>query len=149
MKEIVVSQENLIVAMNCAITEKNKNLPELMDLFLDMNSINEEGNIVINNNSIANYILIKNNIENECELVSINDLALSLARSIYEYNHEMRKSLQKYYRMMIDAMINNNDIEIVSEIIMNDQKVIDYIKKYETLDDYIVKLKGKKKSKER
>lgn len=146
-KKIFVEHEDLITAMTRAKKEKNELiLSELMDLFINFDSTNEEGYLEINNNSsVAIFIKNTKGIFNEQSFINPSILAFALSRAIYEYNYEMKKIIQKYLVALMDAKINKEDPEVIINLIYDDEKVTNYIKKFATLDDYINKKEKHKK----
>ena len=142
MENILVENEDLVLAMDKAKKENNDILNDLMDSFLDMNNINENGEIEVSS-VLAKYITeAKIN-----SLITSDSLGMALARSIYECNHEMCKKLKKYFRNYIDTLVNNEDISVVVNIIMDDEELVNYINKYNSTDEYIKYLIKKRTSK--
>lgn len=138
-KNILVEPEDLVTAMTKAKKEKNNFiLSQLMDLFIEFEAISEEGYIKIKNNSlIADYIKNTKGVFSEDNFITPNILALALSRAIYEYNHEMKKVIQKYLVALMDAKVKKEDPQVVINLILDDEKVANYIMKFTTFDDYI------------
>lgn len=135
---ILIEPEDLIIAMQQAKKEKNNICIKLQDLFISNNKINDQGLYKVKNNSdIYKYLKKVKGIIFEEEYITLDVIATSLARAIYECNHEMEKALKKYFRLLMDNKINKEDNKLVIDLILADQKVIDYIKKYDSFDDYI------------
>lgn len=138
-KHLLIEHEDLIIAMTRAKNEKNNSvLSKLMNLFIDFSNISEEGYLELNkNDDIAIYIMNTKGVFVEESLITPNLLALALSRAIYEYNHEMKKIIQKYLIALMDAKIKEEDPQVVINLILDDKKVSDYITKFATYDDYI------------
>lgn len=135
---ILIEPEDLIIAMQKAKVEQNDICLKLQDLFLG-NEISDEGLYKVKKNTnIYKYLKTVNGIEFENEFITLNVLALSLSRSIYECNHEIEKLLKKYFRLLMDAKINQENEKLVIDLIEHDEKVMEYIKKYDSFDDYIM-----------
>lgn len=133
---ILVDHEDLVIAMDNAKRENHPFLNKLMDLFLDINSVTTDNKIIVKD-KLATYILNMNNICIKEDLVSLESLSRCLSIAIYECNHEMKRTIQKYFRNLMDAEINHQDTSVIINIIMSDEKVMEYITKYEKFDDYI------------
>lgn len=136
---ILIEPEDLIVAMQDAKYKDSDIFIKLQDLFISTEKMTDAGLYKIKKNSnIYKYLKTVNGIVFEEEFITVDVLATSLARSIYECNHEMEKYLKKYFRLLLDTKINQEDSKIVIDLILLDQKGIDYIKKYDSFDDYVV-----------
>lgn len=137
-KFILIESEDLILAMQKAKQDGNNILYSLMDLFTSNNKVNDEGLFKVNSDSkVANYLKNIEGVVFEEELITPDVLGIALARSIYECNHEMEKSLKKYLRLLMDTIINKEDKKIVIDLIINDERLIDYINKYDSLESYL------------
>lgn len=66
-----------------------------------------------------------------------NILRDALTRSYYEFNHEMKNKLSIYFRKYLDNEINGIDNTILKQEIINDKELLEYIKKYDDLDEYL------------
>ena len=132
MKKVLIESEDLVFAMDKAKKENDIILNDLMDAFLDMDNSVSDTKLTVNS-EIANYIK-KVKIDS---IITADSLAISLSRSIYEYNHEMTKKLKKYYRNYIDTLVKEDDISIVINLIVDDKEVVDYMNKYNSTDEFI------------
>ena len=135
---VLVESEDLIIAMQQANANKDDIFPKLEDLFSSDEGMTDEGLYKIKSNSkIYKYLKTVDSIVFEGEFITLDLLAISLARSIYECNHEMEKYLKNYFRLLSDIKINNDDEKLVINLILADDKVMKYINKYNSTDDYI------------
>lgn len=79
--------------------------------------------------------------------ITIEMLSFALTRSMNECNHTMRNDLNKYIHQYFDNIENSISNDALIYKILNDKKIITYIKKYTSWEDYEMDLKEKKKSK--
>lgn len=70
-------------------------------------------------------------------LINADILKDALARSYYEFNHEMKTKLSNYFRKFVDNEIHGIDNKILKEEIINDKILLDYIKKYDDFNQYL------------
>jgi len=134
---VLLDGEDIIKASK-TLSKNNPLYKSLIDFFSDFNSCDELGNYRLKKTSrLFNYIKSVEGVIYFKEYITLQTLSLALSRAIYEYNHEMKKKLTKYLRALMDAKINDQEIEITKNIISNDETVMNYIEKYESLDDYI------------
>lgn len=61
----------------------------------------------------------------------------ALARSYYEFNHEMKNKLSIYFRKFVYNEINGIENDILKQEIINDKDLLEYIKKYDDFSMYI------------
>ena len=66
-----------------------------------------------------------------------NVLKDALARSYYEFNHEMKNKLSNYFRKYVDNEINGISNDIIKQEIVNDKELLEYIKKYDDFTTYL------------
>ena len=79
--------------------------------------------------------------------ITIEMLSFALTRSMNECNHTMRNDLNKYIHQYFDNVENSVSNDALIYKILNDKKIITYIKKYTSWEDYEMDLKEKKKCK--
>ena len=110
-------------------------------------------------NSVAYDILKRNkNIINGDTYINPTMLSEAFTRAAIEFNYEMRDRLFKYLKRYVDNMATNKDNEPLVQKILCDDKVMEYVHRYENFEDYTKhiigtridkhKLKNKQKQKE-
>lgn len=67
----------------------------------------------------------------------------ALARSYYEFNHEMKNKLSIYFRKYVTNEINGTDNDIIKHEIINDKELFEYIKKYDNFQMYLEEMINK------
>lgn len=159
----LVEYTDILVGLNYASKYEDEKINNLLkDLFLDVENediyIGEKHYKKLTTNSeVVKYLKEKVKILDYDNFIDQNILKDALVRAYYEFNHEMKNKISKYFRTYIDNEINGIDNEIIKNEIINDKKLLEYIKQYDTFDSYIEskininlninKNKGKKKSK--
>lgn len=136
-KYVLLDGEDIIKASKTL--NKNDSLyKNLINFFSDFNSCDELGNYRLEKTSaLFDYIKNVEGVIYLKEYITLQSLSLALSRAIYEYNHEMKKKLTKYLRALMDSIINNQEVETIKNIIASDDKLMNYIEKFDSLDDYI------------
>ena len=89
------------------------------------------------NHEVIQYLLDYDLIMNYNLLITRDHLKDALIRSYYEFNHEMKQKLTYYFRRFIDNEIKGISNKVVIQEILNDEKVIAYIKRYDDFDMYM------------
>lgn len=137
-----VGLEDILTAITLATDEKIKQ--ELSVLFKS-ESYNEVNKIRISKKSNI-YKAIKNTkgVINGDEHITPSILSEALSRAIYEFNYDMKKKLLEYFRKFMDNLALNQSNELLVHQILCDEKVINYIRKYDSLDDYVNELAEKR-----
>lgn len=137
-KYVIIDGEDIIVAMKKAKINNDPILNKLMNIYNGFDENFEPGKYMIkSDNLIFNYIKNTEGVIYEEDYITLQSLSFALARAIYEYNHDIKKSIIKYFRLLMDARINQEETTIVKNLIADDQKVMYYINKFESFDQYI------------
>ncbi|MFV0249642.1 MAG: hypothetical protein ACK5HP_01190 [Bacilli bacterium] len=75
-------------------------------------------------------------IQNWDETVDENRIKEALARSVVEYNHTMKKMLEKYLRKLNECKKSGGNSNIVSQEIIENKQLFDYIKQYDSFNEF-------------
>ena len=89
------------------------------------------------NSEEVKFLIEKVGIIDNRTYIDYNILKDALARSYYEFNHEMKNKLSSYFRKFVDNEINGISNTILIEEIINDKKLLEYIKKYDDFNEYL------------
>lgn len=129
-----VTLEDIITAL--AEIEDEEARDELKILF-SKEAYNELDKIRISKKSKVYEALKKcDSIIKGDEYIDSNMLALALARSIYEFNHPMRKKLSAYFRLYMDNVKEQKSNEILIHKMLCDDELMDYMTRYDKLEDF-------------
>lgn len=100
---------------------------------------------------LYHYLKDRSNIINGDTYISFDQLARAFIIANYEHNYEIEKKLKKYCRYFIDSYIHQKNQDIVINMILDDEKVVNYITRFQSIDEFIKyeqeKIKGKTKGK--
>ena len=119
---------------------------ELTDILKDMYSDADTDTEMIdkitykkvhNDNKLIPFLKEKVGIIDFDTFIDTNMLKDALARSYYEFNHEMKNKLSIYFRKFVDNEINGISNDIIKNQIINDKELLEYIKKYDNFAMYI------------
>lgn len=165
-KYTLVEYKDILIGLNYASKTEDEKINNLLkDLFVDLETedvyIGEKHYKRLQTDSeIVKYLKEEVKIIDYDNFVNHNILKDALVRAYYEFNHEMKNKLSKYFRIYVDNETKGIDNEIIKNEIINDKNLLKYIKEYDTLDEYIekkininigveknIKEKGKHKSK--
>lgn len=127
---VYVTLEDILSGIENIDDEKIKQ--ELMILF---KSETENDTVRISKRSNV-YKALSKCIINGDEYIDADMLSRALTRSIYEFNHEMQDKLKKYFRMYMNNIENEKSNELLVHKILCDEKVIDYMREFDTFQDY-------------
>lgn len=162
----LVEYTDILTGVSFATKTNNETITDLLNnLFVD----SEDFSVYIGNkhfvrlktdSEVVRYLKEEVKVLDYDNFIDHNILSDAFTRSIYEFNHEMRKKLSTYLRMYMDNEIKGIDNKVVKDQIINDKKLLEYIKEYEGLDEYLerkieislevdenIRGKGKRKSK--
>ena len=162
----LVEYKDILIGLNYASKTEDEKINNLLkDLFVDLETediyIGEKHYKRLQTDSeIVKYLKEEVKIIDYDNFVNHNILKDALVRAYYEFNHEMKNKLSRYFRIYVDNETKGIDNEIIKNEIINDKILLKYIKEYDTFDEYIekkininigveknIKSKGKHKSK--
>lgn len=133
-----VDYVDIIHALGCASREKNEDMiSSLNELFLNVDEAENNSIKLKKTNKIYEYLIKCPMIKNYDTYIDKNNLKDALVRSYYEFNHEMKRKLSKYFRQFVENEIRGITNETIVNEINNDKELMDYIKKYESFDNFI------------
>lgn len=111
------------------------------------NDFDENGNYRFKKNSKLYRCLKKSpNIINGDNYINLEILSRAFLFAYYECNYEILKKLKKYCRYYMDSIVQEEGNDIVKNMILSDEKVMKYITRFESLDDFIKYQQGIKNS---
>lgn len=162
----LVEYGDILTGLEFAAKQNDEKITDLLNkLFLD----SEEFSVYIGNkhfirlktdSEVVIYLKQEVKILDYDNFIDQNILSDAFTRSIYEFNHDMKRRIYPYFRMYMDNEIKGIDNKVVKDQIINDKKLLEYIKEYENLDAYLeekikvnlevtknIQGKGKRKSK--
>lgn len=90
-----------------------------------------------NDNKLIPFLKEEAGIIDYDKFITADILKDALARSYYEFNHEMKNKLSIYFRKFVDNEINGISNDIIKNQIINDKELLEYIKKYDNFAMYI------------
>lgn len=130
-----VSLEDVLTAITIT---KDEQIKKELSILFKSESYNEANKIRISKKSKI-YEAIKNTkgVINGDEHITPSILSEALSRAIYEFNYEMKNKLLSYFRRFMDNLAENKSNELLIHQILCDEKVMNYIRKYDSLDDYV------------
>lgn len=150
-KYVFINHEDVILAMEKAKIKKDPILTKLLDLYSSFNT-NDEGLFRLKlENKMTKFIVETEGVIFEGDNITLEVLGLAFARSMYECNHEMKRVIYKYFVNLMNAKMNEEEIKIIKDLIIADEKTMEYITRYESYDDYIkdtIKKRINKKTKQ-
>lgn len=143
---------DIIIGLNYASKEKNNEMINLLNqtiINMDVESemFDKKEHIKLKKeDKVIVYLLEK--VKIDCYDTYIDQDILNNAFTIayYEFNHEMRTKLSKYFRIFTNNEIKGISNEYLKQEIINDKEVLEYIKKYDNFNEY-VKEKAEKNNK--
>lgn len=139
----LVEDADLIKGLSFASKGKDEKIIELLsNLFVESDGFdvyigNKSYRKLKTNSEVVKYLKEEVKILDYDNFVDQNILSDALTRSYYEFNHEMNKKLKIYFRRYLDNEIKGIDNKVLKDEIINDRKLLEYIKEYETLDEYL------------
>ena len=83
------------------------------------------------------FLIEKARVIDNRTLITADILKDALIRSYYEFNHEMKNKLTGYFRKYVDNEINGIPNNVLEEEIRNDKILLEYIKKYDSFNEYL------------
>lgn len=116
----------------------------LYTMFLSENyeseCLNENGDRKVNINSdVGRFLLESNYFILYDTYINVNILGDALLRSMYAKDYKINKLLYGYYRSFIYNEINGESNEQIKKEIIENKELMEYIKKYENINDFIKK----------
>lgn len=160
---ILAEYTDILTGLNYSSKKNDNNINELLsNLFVDSENLdvyigNKHFVRLKKDSKVVKYLKEEVKIIDYDTFIDHNILKDALVRSYYEFNHEMHKELKIYFRKYVDNEIKGIDNQYIKDEIINNKKLLEYIKEYESLDQYLEKkinidldikdsIKGKKKS---
>ena len=133
-----ISMDDILSAIE---TSNDIEVIELRKLFNSLEYQNDKIRISKNSNA---YNILKNskNVIDGDTYINCTMLSESFTRASLEFNYEMRDRLFKYLKKYIDNMAEGKDNETLVQKILCDNKVMEYIHKYESFEDYAKNMIG-------
>lgn len=115
----------------------DKAAKEELKILFNKESYNEMNRIRVSKKSKV-YEILKDcdSIIKGDEYIDSNMLAIALARSIYEFNHPMKQKLTQYFRSYMDNVKEQKSNEMLIHKMLCDEELIEYIRKYDKLEDF-------------
>lgn len=134
-----ISLNDILSAMEIANEEEIKELKKLFNL----DDYNENNKIKISKNSKV-YNILKNNdkVIDGDYYITPSMLSQSFTIAYLEFNYEMKDRISKYLRKYVDNIAEGKSNEKLVQKILCDEKVMNYIQKYESFEDYIEHIIG-------
>ncbi len=127
-----VSLDDILTSIECAKDEEARILKKLFNSF-DF----EDDKIRISKQSKSYKILKRmNNVIDGDYYINPTMLAEAFTRASLEFNYSMKDRLFKYLKKFIDNMAENKSNEKLKQKILCDEKVMEYIHKYNSFEDY-------------
>lgn len=158
---ILVEYTDILMGLNYATKMNDSKIDNLLsDLFVDADNfdtyIDNKHYVKLKKDSeVIKYLKEKVKIQDYDNFIDHNVLKDALVRSYFEFNHDMHKKLKVYFRKYLENEITGIDNKYLKDEIINDKKLLEYIKEYDNLDEYLekkininldIKEKGKRKS---
>lgn len=139
----LVEYSDILLGLSKATKMKNKELKDLLkDIFSDVDL--EDVMIdkitykkISSDNKLIPFLKDEVGILDFDTFVDHNILKDALVRSYYEFNHEMKNKLAIYFRKYVDNEINDISNDNLKQEIINDKKLLEYIKKYDNFTMYL------------
>lgn len=139
----LVEYSDILLGLSKATKEKNKKYTDLLkDLYSDIDLEDEmidktTYKRISSDSKIVEYLKEKVGVIDFDTFIDADILKDALARSYYEFNHEMKNKLSIYFRKFVDNEINGISNDIIKQEIINDKELLEYIKKYDNFAMYI------------
>lgn len=158
---ILVEYTDILMGLNYATKMNDSKIDSLLsNLFVDADNfdtyIDNKHYVKLKKDSeVIKYLKEKVKIQDYDNFIDHNVLKDALVRSYFEFNHDMHKKLKVYFRKYLENEITGIDNKYLKDEIINDKKLLEYIKEYDNLDEYLekkininldIKEKGKRKS---
>ncbi len=158
---ILVEYTDILMGLNYATKMNDSKIDSLLsNLFVDADNfdtyIDNKHYVKLKKDSeVIKYLREKVKIQDYDNFIDHNVLKDALVRSYFEFNHDMHKKLKVYFRKYLENEITGIDNKYLKDEIINDKKLLEYIKEYDNLDEYLekkininldIKEKGKRKS---
>ena len=152
---------DILMGLNYATKMNDSKIDSLLsNLFVDADNfdtyIDNKHYVKLKKDSeVIKYLREKVKIQDYDNFIDHNVLKDALVRSYFEFNHDMHKKLKVYFRKYLENEITGIDNKYLKDEIINDKKLLEYIKEYDNLDEYLekkininldIKEKGKRKS---
>ncbi len=146
----LISDKDLFISIEYAVNHHLEDtLATLNQLFIDI-----EGSIIIKNevyhkidNKLLPFFLGDVKLKDDEIYIDINTLKEGYIISKYEKNSIMNKKIYSYLIKFINNEINGLTNDILIHEIINDRPLLNYLKKYENLEEFITTRINKKISK--
>jgi hypothetical protein len=131
-----VTLEDIISSMETANYEDTLELKKLF-------KTNEQDQVKIKKQSRV-YDILKNSekVINGDEYITSTMLASAYTRASVEFNYEMKDRLFKYLKKYLDNMAENKTNEKLIQKILCDDKVMEYVQKFDSFEEYTKHLIG-------
>lgn len=130
-----VSLDDIITSMEKC---EKENIEVLKKLF---NQENFEEKIRISKRSEA-YKILKDTVIDGDYFVTPSMLSDAYTRASLEFNYEMKDRLFKYLKKYVDNLSENKENEKLIQKILCDEKVMTYLQKYESFEEYTKSIIG-------
>lgn len=146
----LVSEKDLVIALQYAYRNHDEKIIKKLNLLFinidDTVTIDQTNYHKINDLKLLDYLLEKVKIPNYETYIDHNVLKEGYIISKYEKNHEMNKKIYNYLTRYLNNEIDGIQNKVLTSEIVNDKKVLKYLKKYNNLDDFITKKVNEKVS---
>ncbi len=140
--QVLIEYSDIMKGLRYAWKTKDEKMISLFSRAFQEETTGEEINGTIYRSYSYSHPIIQYLVENDLVinynfLITRTQLKDALIRSYYEFNHEMKQKLTRYFRRFIDNEIKGINNEIIIHEILNDEKVSQYIRAYDDFDSYM------------
>ena len=139
----LVEYSDILLGLSKATKKKDEEFTELLkDIYSDVDLEDEMIDKITykrisSDNKLIPFLKEEVGILDFDTFIDADILKDAFIRSYYEFNHEMKNKLSIYFRKYIDNEINGISNDVIKQEIINDKKLLEYIKKYDNFTIYV------------